>query len=894
MGLVIALFFFVFLAHAVQQRSSAIMDAPIGVVWSILSPFDDMARWYKVFTAVNVLSGRPNEAGAIRQCEMRDGKYVKEKLLYFSSNDFNYSYSMLPYDNPSNNPLPIRIFNHRADVSLTAIVSDLGKGATLVQWTISFDTDPGQEVIAEKINLSLFSALFKSLDSFLKNHSSSKADDGFFLRRACLFDVGVTVERILAVYNAKEARAHSPLFSSIFQPNGDQSRSFHRGWRLEETVQIPLLSRYRHEALVEHEGERAVITVAHGDYSNRTALVFRDNFRFQKIDESNRAWVMNITHETCKFLEEEARLDFDNPCCGFPCGVNGVCVRIGSGYECDCLPGFYGQNCSRKSLSQWFRDLFSPDVQEYLQTSWFMTLFNNFEALSRFLMKIAVSAKLRRALVPVPYSTSHPYKTMEGLLNSSYYGRILPPIPVNCPCAAGSVGPVEYPSVDEVLEKFLRRRSFVRSSTNTSVLLAVYAQHFTHQFFKTDPRLAHAGFTQTQHYVDLNQVYGADVTTQHLLREHAGGRMKMRKHNGAEFPPFLSDLPLVPTLKSFGRYKLNESNALALGHPLLTIFPGLSALSTIWLREHNRVAGLLAGAHPTWGDEQLFQTTRMVLTIICMRITVEDYVGENLAKSLFKFRFFPDLMHNSGIQWQNRIALEFNHLYHWHPLLPDYYIIGSENLTEAEMLFNVDILFRHDAGGLLDAFSRQIAGEANGPNFSPVGLAVARQVILYGRSLRLQSLNAYRQTVGLAKYQRFEEFSDDPSTVESLKRLYQHPDAVEMFPGMFIEKRREGGLFGSTITHRGIPSTFQGIFGHPLLSEEYWLPSTFGGTIGWKLVNEPVTLEQLIVRNTKSERTPRGKMNVNDKLPPPDITVGFVVSVGVVLFTIAAFIWKKK
>lgn len=52
---------------------------------------------------------------------------------------------------------------------------------------------------------------------------------------------------------------------------------------------------------------------------------------------------------------------------------------------------------------------------------------------------------------------------------------------------------------------------------------------------------------------------------------------------------------------------------MAIGQEVFGLLPGLSMYATLWLREHNRVCDILKKEHPTWEDEQLFQTTRLII-----------------------------------------------------------------------------------------------------------------------------------------------------------------------------------------------------------------------------------------------------------------------------------------
>lgn len=54
------------------------------------------------------------------------------------------------------------------------------------------------------------------------------------------------------------------------------------------------------------------------------------------------------------------------------------------------------------------------------------------------------------------------------------------------------LGKKELPDSKVLAEKFLMRRHFIPDPQRTSLMFAFFAQHFTHQFFKTDTKKGHA------------------------------------------------------------------------------------------------------------------------------------------------------------------------------------------------------------------------------------------------------------------------------------------------------------------------------------------------------------------------------------------------------------------
>lgn len=92
-----------------------------------------------------------------------------------------------------------------------------------------------------------------------------------------------------------------------------------------------------------------------------------------------------------------------------------------------------------------------------------------------------------------------------------------------------------------------------------------------------------------------------------------------------------------------------------------------------------------------------------------IKIVIEDYV-QHLSGYHFKLKFDPELLFNQRFQYQNRIAAEFNTLYHWHPLLPDTFQIHNQEYTFQQFLYNNSIMLEHGLSHMVKSFSKQSAG----------------------------------------------------------------------------------------------------------------------------------------------------------------------------------------
>lgn len=63
--------------------------------------------------------------------------------------------------------------------------------------------------------------------------------------------------------------------------------------------------------------------------------------------------------------------------------------------------------------------------------------------------------------------------------------------------------------------------------------------------------------------------------------------------------------------------------------------------------------------------------------------------------------------------------------------------------------------------------------------------------IQQARHWRLGSLNEFGKFFGLEPHKSFESINSDPKVAEHLRHLYEHPDFVEIYPGIVAEEAKK-------------------------------------------------------------------------------------------------------
>jgi len=404
------------------------------------------------------------------------------------------------------------------------------------------------------------------------------------------------------------------------------------------------------------------------------------------------------------------------------------------------------------------------------------------------------------------------------------------------------------------------------------MLFPYFAQWFTDSFLRVDP--ADRRRNTSNHEIDMCQLYGLDESTTRLLRRLDGsGKLKSQlRDDGAEYLPALFDergavkpefweLPYVrngqyrQVLDRFADAEKRTEHYFATGLERGNSTFGYTAISTLFLREHNRLCEVLSGMHGSWDDERLFQTARLILICIELKIVIEEYVN-HIAGRPGDGGHHPErpfVLDNGFAETQtwhrtNRITIEFNLLYRWHSLIPDSYRVNGRGYTPDEFRADNRPLMAHGLAEILSAASRQRAGRITLFNTAEFLLPAEHAALKTARAFRLRSYNDYCEAFGIPRKRSIAELTSDPRTREALETLYGQVNDVEFLVGLYAEEPAEGKLFGALMTKMVGYDAFTHALTNPLLSRHLFNEETLT-RYGLDLIAETASLDDIWRRN---------------------------------------------
>jgi prostaglandin-endoperoxide synthase 2 len=458
---------------------------------------------------------------------------------------------------------------------------------------------------------------------------------------------------------------------------------------------------------------------------------------------------------------------------------------------------------------------------------------------------------------PNPLSTMADYTSWASLTDRTYDSRHLPP-------AAPADG--RLPPAERVAALFMRDGDMTPCEKST-VLFPYFAQWFVDGFLRSqrphrDPvsgeMTRDPARNESNHEIDLVQIYGLNAAVTAQLRAHEGGRLQSQTIADEEYPPYLYDngrkrFDRVTVVRDEQITEAQRRQLFALGSDTGNLQLGFVLMSVLFLREHNRIAALLEREYG-WDDERTFQTARNVLTVILIKIVVEEYINHI---SPYRVRLIADPTGFRNPRWyrSNWMAIEFNLLYRWHPLVPSRFRIGGRDIAIDDTLFTTDIVVERGLGACLEDASRQRAGRVGLLNSPPELWDAQLASVSQARAVRLRPYNEYRRLARFPRARRFEDVSRDPRVQRQLRDVYGHVDDIELYPGLFAEDVRPNAVLPALIGRLVGIDAFSQAFTNPLLAPRVFKPATFSA-LGWRLIQTTRSLSDLVNRNVPARERP--------------------------------------
>lgn len=316
-------------------------------------------------------------------------------------------------------------------------------------------------------------------------------------------------------------------------------------------------------------------------------------------------------------------------------------------------------------------------------------------------------------------------------------------------------------------------------------------------------------------FLDGSMVYGSDDVRANNLRSGVGGRLLTSSGPDGDLLPF----------NTFG-----EENANALRLPEQSLFlagdvraneqAGLTAVHTLFVREHNRIAHQIAAidfagqnlADPTI-DEAIYQRARRQVVALIQRITYEEFLpailGPNALPAYSGYR--PGVNPALATEFSTA-AFRVGHTMLPPELLrvdPAGHPIAQGSLKLRDAFFNTDAITSIGIDTYLlglalntqQEIDRFVIDDVRNFLFGPPGAGgfdLAALNIQRGRDHGLPSYNDVREAYGLPRVASFADITSDPAAQAALASVYASVDDIDVWTGGLAEEHFPGSQLGET------------------------------------------------------------------------------------------------
>jgi hypothetical protein len=306
-------------------------------------------------------------------------------------------------------------------------------------------------------------------------------------------------------------------------------------------------------------------------------------------------------------------------------------------------------------------------------------------------------------------------------------------------------------------------------------------------------------------FIDASNVYGSSPERASALRTLDGtGRLKTSRDGQRHYLPYNTD-----GLENAGG---PSSELFLAGDIRANEHVGLTALHTLFVREHNRIVDAMRSNKPGLTGEELYQSARRIVAAEIQIVTYREFLPLLLGRSALPAYRGYDPTVNPGINNEfSTAAYRFGHSMVSPTLLRlkrNGRPIAEGNLALRDAFFSPSRI--PDEGGLAPLMRGFSAGTAQRLDvlvvddlrnflFGPPGAGgfdLAALNIQRGRDHGLCDYNRARFDYGLPPVADFRQITSDRALQSALENAYASPDALDLWVGILAEDKLPGALVG--------------------------------------------------------------------------------------------------
>lgn len=353
-------------------------------------------------------------------------------------------------------------------------------------------------------------------------------------------------------------------------------------------------------------------------------------------------------------------------------------------------------------------------------------------------------------------------------------------------------------------------------------------------------------------FLDGSVIYGSDQERADALRTFEEGMLILDEDGLLPFNTegFANASAGQPAESLFlaGDVRANENAA-------------LTAMHTLWVREHNYWASVIGNADDTLDDEAIYQAAKTMVTAELQAITYNEFLPALLGQGAVSDYEGYDADVNAGIA--NSFSTAFYRFGHsmlsteLSRLDTDGNVIEDGNLSLSDAFFAPGEISDNGIDSLLFGATSQVAQEIDNQIIDDVrnflfgepgsgGFDLASLNIQRGRDHGLADYNQIRDDMGLGPVTSFADITSNVELQAALESVYGSVDNIDAWVGGLAEDHVTGSSVGELI-QSSLVDQFERIRD----GDRFWYENILDGKA--LVMVDQTTLADVIMRNTDIE-----------------------------------------